>query len=197
MNIKDPIDKKKRIIDAAIKLFSEKGYHGATTALIAKEAGVSQGIIFHHFKNKEDLFFSLLKEKCNLFMVEFRKRVGNEQNALKKIEIAVLIYVQLVRKEKKFFEMLIMQTTGSGLDLEKINKYGMMEAFRIIGEIVKEGIQQGVIRKINPEVAATCIFGMLDYNVMNWLLFGKNFALEDTSKQVVDIFLRGIAKTTI
>lgn len=197
MNIKDPIDKKKRIIDAAIKLFSEKGYHGATTALIAKEAGVSQGIIFHHFKNKEDLFFSLLKEKSNFFMTEFRKRVGNEQNALKKIEIAVLTYVHLVQKEEKFFEMLIMQTTGSGLDLEKINKYGMMEAFRIIGEVVKEGIQEGVIREINPEIAATCIFGMMDYNVMNWLLFGKNFVLEDTSKQVVDIFLHGIAKTTI
>lgn len=195
MNVKDPLDKKQRIMDAAIKLISEKGYHGATTALIAKEASVSQGIIFHYFGNKEELFFSLLKEKSDLFMEEFRKKVGNEQNALKKIEIAVITYVHLVRKEEKFFEILLKQTTGAGLDLEKINKYGMMEACRIIGEVVSEGIQLGVIREIDPEIVATCLFGMMDYTIMRWLLLGKSFSLEETSKQVVDIFLRGIAKT--
>ncbi|MDP2808135.1 MAG: TetR/AcrR family transcriptional regulator [bacterium] len=135
MHLKKSADKKQRIIDAAIKLISEKGYHGATTALIAKEAGVSQGIIFHYFKNKEDLFYSLLKEKSKIFTQELKKCIADKKNALEKIEAVVLIYAKVVKKEEKFYEILIKQTKGSGLDFDKINKYGLMECFVMIGNL--------------------------------------------------------------
>lgn len=192
--MRKPSDKKQCITDAAIKLISEKGYHGATTALIAKEAGVSQGIIFHYFKSKEELFFSLLKEKSKIFIQEIKKSIVNEKKALKKIEIVILTYVQVVKKEEKFYEILIRQAKGSGLDFEKINKYGLMECFTLIGSIIKEGIEQGVLRKIDVEVAATCLFGMMEFNILRWMVFSKKYSLEESAKQVLNIFLQGIIK---
>ena len=195
MTKKNPEDKKQRIINAAIKIISEKGYHGASTALIAKKAGVSQGIIFHYFGNKEGLFFSLLKGKSKMFREEFEKSVGGEKNALKKIKIAALSYARLVQKEEKFYGIVIKQIMGSGLDPNRITKYVTMETYNLIKELIEEGIKQGVLREIDPEVATTCLFGMMNYNALRWMVFGKNFSLDEAAKKTVDIFLRGIAKS--
>lgn len=189
-------DKRQRIIDAAMKLIAEKGYHGATTALIAKEAGVSQGIIFHYFKNKEDVFFSLLREKSTVFKEEFERNVGEEKDALKKIEIAIQTYCRLMTKEEHGLELMIKQARGSGLNIEKVNRYGMMETFKVIGDLLEQGIEQGAIGEIDAEVAATCLFGMLDFNAFRWMLYGKSFSIEEAGREVAEIFLHGIAKSS-
>ena len=194
MKVKDTSNSKQRIIDAAVKLISEKGYHGASTDLIAKEAGVSQGLIFHYFKNKEGLFFSLLKEKSKMFKEELEKSTGDEKDVLKKIEIAVLTYARLIQKEEKFYEVLIKQSRGSGLDFDKINKYGLMESAKLIGELIKTGIKQGVLRELDSEVAASCLFGMIEQNALRWMMLGKNFSLEEAIKESLDIYRRGIIK---
>lgn len=195
MNVKDSLNSKQRIIDAAAKLISEKGYHGATTDLIAKEAGVSQGLIFHYFKSKEGLFFSLLKEKSKTFKEEFEKSTGDEKDVLKKIEIAVLTYARLIQKEEKFYEILIKQSRGSGLDFDKINKYGLMESAKLIGELIRTGIEQGVLRELDFEVAASSLFGMIEQNALRWMILRKNFSLEEAIKEAMDIFRRGVIKS--
>ncbi len=195
MNVKESLNSKQRIIDAAVKLISEKGYHGASTDLIAKEAGVSQGLIFHYFKNKEGLFFSLLKEKSKMFKEEFRKSAGDEKDVLKKIEIAVLTYSQLIQKEEKFYEIIIKQSRGAGLDFDKINKYGLMESAKLIGELIRTGVEQGVLRELDFEVAASCLFGMIEQNALRWMMLKKNFSLEDAIKEAMDIFRRGVVKS--
>jgi len=194
MNMKDALSNKQRIIDAAVKLISEKGYHGASTDLIAKEAGVSQGLIFHYFKNKEGLFFSLLKEKSKMFKEEFEKSTGDEKDVLKKIEIAVLTYARLIQKEEKFYEVLIKQSRGSGLNFDKINKYGLMESAKLIGKLIKTGIKQGVLRELDIEVATSCLFGMIEQNALRWMMLGKNFSLEEAIKESLNIFRRGVIK---
>ena len=195
MNVKESLHSKQRIIDAAIKLISEKGYHGASTDLIAKEAGVSQGLIFHYFKSKEGLFFSLLKEKSKMFKEEFKKSAGDEKDVLKKIEIAVLTYAKLIQKEEKFYEIIIKQSRGSGLDFDKINKYGLMESAKLIGELIRTGVEQGVLRELDFKVAASCLFGMIEQNALRWMMLGKNFSLDDAIKEAMDIFRRGVIKS--
>ncbi len=195
MNVKESLHSKQRIINAAVKLISEKGYHGASTDLIAKEAGVSQGLIFHYFKSKEGLFFSLLKEKSKMFKEEFKKSAGDEKDVLKKIEIAVLTYAKLIQKEEKFYEIIIKQSRGAGLDFDKINKYGLMESAKLIGELIRTGVEQGVLRELDFEVAASCLFGMIEQNALRWMMLEKNFSLEDAIKEAMDIFRRGVIKS--
>lgn len=187
-------DKKQRIMDAAIKLMSEKGYHGATTAAIAKEAGVSQGIIFHYFKSKEELFFSLLKEESRKFREKIKKSIGEEENPLKKIEIVVQTYCHLVKKEEKSFEFLTKQVRGSGLNFEKIKEFGLTGSVKLIRQILKEGIDQGVIKEIDLDTATVCLFGMMDHNALRWMIYRKSFSLSKAGKVLTDIFFQGIAR---
>ena len=136
-----------------MKVISKRGYHGATTILIAKEAKVSQGIIFHYFKTKEDLFFSILENGSRKFREEIEKNISSEVNALKRIEKIALTYCEMIEKQEDFFGILIKQVGGSGLNIEKINKLGMTESVKLLREIFEEGTKQGVIRRINLDVA--------------------------------------------
>jgi len=190
--MRDPEDKKQRIMNSAIKVIAEKGYNGASTALIARDAGVSQGIIFHYFGNKEDLFWTMIKQKAEIFERELKQNLRDEKNALKKIEIALITFAKLIEKEEKFYEVVIKQIRGSGLNLEKLNKIGVMKFAYLINELITEGIQQGVVRNIDPEIASICFFGMIDFNAFRWFLRNKDFSLEQIAKQIVDIFVSGI-----
>ncbi len=187
-------DKRQRIIDAAVNLFSEKGYHGATTALISKEAGVSQGLLFHYFRDKEDLFTSIVKDKYNTFTGELERRVGNSKNAVRKLEVTVSTFLHLVQREKKFAKIVIKEARGGGENLQELTGLGSPKILSIFRELMKEGIEQGVFREVDDEVAATCLFGMLIMNIRGFLEFGDTFSLDETAKGIVDIFLKGIAR---
>lgn len=195
-NIRDAADKKQRIMETAIKLISKKGYHGATTALIAKKAGVSQGLIFHYFKNKEGLFFSILEDASKKFQVEIKKNTHSECDILKKIENVALTYSEIVENHEELFIILLRQITGSGLDLrkEKLNKLTLTEPIKLFREILEEGVKQEVIRDIDLDVATSSFFGMLEFNVFRWLMTGKSFQIRGTIKNTMDIFIRGIRK---
>lgn len=68
------MDKKQRILNTALKLFVEQGFHGTPTSKIAKEAGVANGTLFHHFKTKDDLIVELyLHLKSKMIHPEFKE----------------------------------------------------------------------------------------------------------------------------
>jgi len=196
MYIKRDSDKKQRIIDAAMKLISEKGYHGATTASIAKEAGVSQGIIFHYFKNKEKLFLALLKEGTNKLLKEIDENISGEGDIAKKIQLVVQAYCKMARREVNLFKVLTKQLRGSGLSSKKLIELGMSKPFNRIKEIIEEGINKGTLRKFDVDAASICLLGIMDYTVLKWILEGKSFSLDKAGKTVADVFLRGVIKKT-
>ena len=72
--------KYKQIIDAAVIVIAENGYHQAQVSKIAKQAGVADGTIYLYFKNKEDILISLFKEKMSLFVDKIEEVIaGNRQ----------------------------------------------------------------------------------------------------------------------
>ena len=195
MNVKDPSGKKQRIMDAAIKLISENGYYGATTALIAKEAGVSQGIIFHYYGSKEGLFFAIIEDGSKMFLEEIEKNIYGEKDILKKIEKIVFTYCDIIENHEELFVTLA-KVEGSGLDMRKkiVNRFTKMDSVKLFREILEEGTKQEVIRKIDLDVAVSSFFGILNFNAFRWLRTEKSFPLRNSIKTAVDIFIRGIKK---
>lgn len=194
MNERNPEDKKNRIINSAIKLFAENGYNGTSTARIAAEAGVSQGIIFHYFTSKEGLFWTMLQDKAGIYEKRLQAAIKDETDALKKIETALLGFARLIREEEGFYEVVIKQIRGSGLNLENMGKYGVLQFPELLSGLLREAMEQGSVREIDPEIAATSFFGMIDFNAFRWFVQGRNYSLDDTARQIVDLFLNGIAK---
>ncbi|MEH7087190.1 helix-turn-helix domain-containing protein, partial [Neobacillus drentensis] len=102
----DP-EKQERIINAALKQFAQKGYTQASTNEMVKEAEISKGLLFHYFKNKQDLFLYLYDYSLELAMNEiFAKLDMNERDMLERWKQVVVIKIELMHKHPELFQFL-------------------------------------------------------------------------------------------
>jgi len=186
---------RQNIIDTTIRLISERGYAEVTTILIAQEANVSQGLVFHYFKDKETLILAVTQQKLREFAELLSKETSGEKNALKKIEKMALGYCQMAGDMGVLFEVILRQVKLFGLSRQQMIKLGISELADLLVETIQEGIEQGVIRKVNPNTVASCLFGALNFNSLQWLISKKSFSLQQGTKEIVDVLVKGIQAT--
>jgi len=186
---------RQQIIDTTIRLISERGYAEVTTILIAQEANVSQGLIFHYFKDKETLILAVTQQKLREFAELLSKETSEEKNALKKIEKMALGYCQMAGDMGVLFEVILRQVKLFGLSRQQMIKLGISELADLLVETIQEGIEQGLIRKVNPNTVASCLFGALNFNSLQWLISEKSFSLRQATKEIVDVLVKGIQAT--
>lgn len=186
---------RQNIIDTTIRLISERGYAEVTTILIAQEANVSQGLVFHYFKDKETLILAVTQQKLREFAELLSKETSGEKNALKKIEKMALGYCQMAGDMGVLFEVILRQVKLFGLSRQQMIKLGISELADLLVETIQEGIEQGLIRKVNPNTVASCLFGALNFNSLQWLISEKSFSLRQATKEIVDVLVKGIQAT--
>ena len=186
---------RQNIIDTTIRLISERGYAEVTTILIAQEANVSQGLVFHYFKGKEALILAVTQQKLREFAELLSKETSGEKNALKKIEKMALGYCQMAGDMGVLFEVILRQVKLFGLSRQQMIKLGISELADLLVETIQEGIEQGLIRKVNPNTVASCLFGALNFNSLQWLISEKSFSLRQATKEIVDVLVKGIQAT--
>ncbi len=97
-------EKKELILQKALALFSEKGYDNTPTSLIAKQAGVSEGLIFRHFENKEGLFKAILEEGEKI-LESYINEIITETNYQKRIFLIIDLVPTMMKKERDFWTL--------------------------------------------------------------------------------------------
>src|SRR5438270_9301693 len=106
-------DKRTRIMDAAVKVFAERGFHTATVAEIAKAAGVADGTIYLYFKSKDDLLLRLFDEKMTALLDEARTALDAEKTAPARLERFIQLHLSLVEKNPDLASVLIVELRQS------------------------------------------------------------------------------------
>ncbi|MDK8181376.1 TetR/AcrR family transcriptional regulator [Paenibacillus sp. UMB4589-SE434] len=101
------VDKQERIINAALKVFSQKGYEQASTNEIVKEAGISKGLLFHYFNNKKELFLYLYGHAVEQLMNEFVAKLNQDQKDIfMKLRQALLLKFDMIQRYPDVFDFL-------------------------------------------------------------------------------------------
>lgn len=102
------MSRKEAILQTATRLFSEKGFKDTSMADLSKMTGVAQGTIFYHFKNKEELFLSILEEFKNAILEEFERYIGERkfETGLDMLEGAISFYLYLAGAMEERFLLL-------------------------------------------------------------------------------------------
>ncbi len=185
-------DKKTAIMDASLKLFTERGFHGTSTAQISKEAGVATGTLFNYFPTKEDLINSLYFEVKG----QLSKSMGNEieaqstfQGKLRKIW-SNLINWGVDNQE----EFLFVGQFCSSPYISKFTREEVMKEYVFLHELVDEGIKAGEIRDFSADLTIS-MFYQGSRAVVNLLL--DSDLSQDKNKIIEDgfqILWRGLAK---
>jgi AcrR family transcriptional regulator len=176
-------DKKTAIMEAASKLFTERGFHGTTTAQISKEAGVATGTLFNYFPTKEDLINSLYIEVKGELSRSMGKGIGIEstfQDKMKKLW-ANLINWGLDNQEKFLF---VGQFCSSPY-ITKFTREEVMKEYVFLHDLVNEGIKTGEIRDFSAELIIA-MFYQASRTVVNLIL--DSDSSQDENKFIDDGF---------
>jgi AcrR family transcriptional regulator len=191
-------DRKHQILQVATELFASRGYEGTTTREIARRARVNEAIIFRHFPTKEDLYWAVIEAKCAAKAgVQVMVTILDAGDDLRNTFIN-LAETMLRRREKD--PSLMRLLLFSGLENHRLSQRFfetyIVDYYQILSEHIRKRIASGEFRKVNPQIAARGLLGMLVYHSMVQDIFGasrfQTFDLHDVAEDLTDIWLRGM-----
>lgn len=182
---------KRAIFEAAIRIFSESGYNGATMDDIANAANVAKGTLYYHFKSKEEIFNFIISEGINLMEEELRQVGKIQGDSLFKLRELCKVQLSFLHRNKEFFKVLMSQLWGQELrQLELRNKLGIY--LNSIEVYIKEAMEQGLIRKGDSSFIAYTFFGSLISAAVYEVLNIEKVDLEKVIESLVDYSFRGL-----
>jgi TetR/AcrR family fatty acid metabolism transcriptional regulator len=186
-------DKYQRILEAAVKVFAERGFHESTISQIAKEAGVADGTIYLYFKNKEDILVQFFNFKTRQVFTLFREAVDAADTAEGKL--CNLIHRHLVEfQQDRNMAILYQSETHRTNRLAEDQIREMSKLYLdLVAEIVERGQQEGVIRRdLYVGLVKRLIIGAVDEVINTWLHSDGNYDLPSMAIPLVDLLFRGI-----
>ena len=195
-SVRDRADKHDLILEAAIEVFAEKGFHHARISDIARRAGVADGTIYLYFRNKDDVLLTIFEEKMGTLITGLHVVLGPIDDPLEKVRAFARYHFRQVRDHRALAEVLQIELRLSNKFLKEYRPEKLWEYLGIFASIVRDGQERGVIRAdLDPFVMMWAFFGAMDEIAMQWVLSRRRekFSLESTAEAVADVFIRGMA----
>ncbi len=187
--------KYRQIIDAAVIVIAENGYHQAQVSKIAKQAGVADGTIYLYFKNKEDILISVFEEKMSLFVDNLQDIIKESTSASEMLYRMIEGHFKVLSEDHHLAIVTQLELRQSNKDLRlKINSI-LKEYLKLLDEILKMGIEAGEFMKdIDMRLVRQVIFGTIDEVSTTWVMKEQKYDLVTMAPRVHQILLKGIQK---
>ena len=171
---------KRKIFEASLKLFSEKGYDATSIEEITATVGVAKGTLYYHFSSKEEIFNFLIEEGMKLLKNSIEIKTSKCDNVLDKIKAITLIQLKAIKKYENLLTIVMSQSWGN----EPSNvfcKQKVIEYIDVIKEIVEEGIKNGDIVDCDADMLASEIFSL----TCSVLIYKRKIGLEEIDIQKI------------
>ncbi|MFL6466434.1 MAG: TetR/AcrR family transcriptional regulator, partial [Pyrinomonadaceae bacterium] len=178
-------DRRKQILETAVRLFSSHGFSGTTTRKIAEAAGVSEAMVFRHFSTKDELYGAILHEKaCEEGSHRFPWD-SNEplQKAIEsKDDYGVFYHIALHALNKQqadvgFMRLMFFSALEEHELAERFFNEFVSKVYEFIGAYIEQRQSEGVMRAINPRVVVRAFLGMVIHHSLNNILWDKKRTL--------------------
>ncbi|MCS7198537.1 MAG: TetR/AcrR family transcriptional regulator [Candidatus Bipolaricaulota bacterium] len=181
-----------RILDAAEKLFAQKGFHETAMEEIVRAAKVSKGGVYFHFPSKEALFFALLDKLADALQQEVQQEIARRRGAVNKIQGALEVVLRTLSGKRRLAQILLRQGYGLGPAFERKRLEIYSRFAQLIQKYLDEAAAEGSIPSINTEITAYAWLGAINELVLRWIYTGEPDPLTETLPALLEIFLRGI-----
>jgi len=185
--------KYKQIVDAAVIVIAENGYHQAQVSKIAKEAGVADGTIYLYFKNKEDILISVFREKMGVFVDNVKEILKKEISPTEMLAKMIENHFSLLNGDRHLAIVTQLELRQSNKELRyRINEV-LKEYLTLLDTILKEGIEKGEFdEKIDIRLARQMVFGTIDETITSWVMNDQKYDLMKLAPEVHRLILNGM-----
>ncbi len=150
---------RQRILDAARSLFEDFGFRRASIADIAREAGVSVGTLYRYFENKEDIFLAVMRQATEDWVSRAREILSEPGSAIERLARLGRASVEY-NKENRLLDYVLSRDTDMILAplLDRLHDELTDHHVAIMASVVRQGIEEGSLRNVDPERAAFILF---------------------------------------
>jgi TetR/AcrR family transcriptional regulator, fatty acid metabolism regulator protein len=187
-------DKRRRILQAAVKVFAQKGYHRAKVAAIARHADVADGTIYLYFRNKEDILVSLFDEVMDEHLRSAREELATVEGAPARLRAIARHHLRVLGGNRDLAVVFQVELRQSTQFMERFTASWLQDYFALVGDVIDDGRRDGSLRADLPrKLAIKAFFGALDELVTSWIVGGKDYDLSRLAGPMVDLFLHGAA----
>jgi len=189
-NISRESERKKQILNSAIKIFGEKGFQNATIAEIAKDAGVGDATIYEYFKNKEDLMLAIPVEFTKELIPQINNHMMGIKGAFNKLRKFIWWWLNYVEKNPGYGSIVLLELKTSKTYVSTEAYQAARSFYQIVLDIIKEGQEEGAVKKeINPYLARSLCVGAMEHIIIRWLLKDRKYPLIQYADELADLLI--------
>lgn len=161
-----------RILDAALNVFSRKGYYDTRMDEIVDESETSKGSIYFHFPNKERLFLALVDQFADLLERRVREAIEPLPKGMKRVRMALQVCLETFGKYRRPAKILLVQAVGLGQPFEDKRNTVNDRFARLIQTYMQEAIEVGDIPPMDTDVVSVAWMGAIYGLIIRWVYTG-------------------------
>jgi len=163
-------EKRRMILDAAVRVFAREGFHGCRVADIADEAGVAYGLVYHYFRSKDEILDTLFLERWGLMLEEIARVDAEPAPVREKLAAIAGFIIDSYRYDPDLMKVIIVDVTRAANSFGRSHLDEIREAYELIGAIVASAQKSGELRSdITPTFAAMAFYGAVEQVLSGWI----------------------------
>jgi AcrR family transcriptional regulator len=189
-------DKRRQLLDAAVRVFARKGYHASRVGDIAEEAGVAHGLLYHYFRSKDQVLEAVFHENWNALLARIASVEESDEPAADQIRHIAAIVLRTWLHLPDVVRVVIQEFGRSPELAERIGE--LTQPIDAIQRVIARGVERGDFREdIDPVFAATVVYGGIDELLTGWVLGRLPSGEEDVAaaeRTLLEVTLLGLQK---
>jgi len=193
-----PADKRRLILDAAVRVFARQGFHTCRVSDIADEAGVAYGLVYHYFSSKEEILDTLFLERWDLMLAAIAETDSRERSAREKLAAIAGFIVDSYRHDPELMKVIIVEVTRAANTFGRTHLAQIRQAYAQIASIVAGGQADGAFRaEIEPAFAALAFYGLIEQVLTGWIFDSAPVDVEEFERaktMIVETICRGLER---
>jgi TetR/AcrR family fatty acid metabolism transcriptional regulator len=187
-------DRRRQILEAAVKVFARSGFHTSRVGDIAEEAGVAYGLVYHYFKSKEELLETIFRDTWTQMLARVREVEASGVPASEQVRQVTALLLRTWRRDPDLVRVLVREVTRSPHVQQEVEE--ITHAMKALEGIIRRGQESGEFRSdLDPRLGAVVFYGALDEILTGWVLGqlpDKDEDIARSERNVVQLLVDGL-----
>ncbi|MGH2836551.1 MAG: TetR/AcrR family transcriptional regulator [Solirubrobacteraceae bacterium] len=190
------VEKRRVILDAAVRVFARQGFHTCRVSDIADEAGVAYGLVYHYFPSKEAILDTLFLERWEVMLTAIAEAEKTDRSPREKLRAIASFIVDSYRHDPDLMKVIVVEVTRAANTFGRTHVDKIMQAYEGIGRIVEQAQRGGTFRtEIDAMFAAQAFYGLVEQVLTQWIFSGPPVSAEEfehVKTEIVEMICGGL-----
>ena len=192
-------EKRRQILDAAVRVFARRGFHASRVGDIAEEAGIAHGLLYHYFSSKDEVLQTVFRENWGELLQRFEQVEASDEPADEKLRGIVKILLRTWRNDPDLVTVMVREVGRSAHLSSQVELIG--QGFAVIERVIEQGQAEGVFRpELDPRLTSWVVYGGLEELLTGWVMGRLPDGDEEVARAertIVDVVLGGLGRTPV